>query len=59
MADEHSDNIRRPEGTPVFAGPHRRSPHAGPFWRIVGLAALIVVAWLVFYIVHRTPLPAR
>ena len=29
------------------------------FWRILGLVALIIVVWLVFYVVRRTPLPAR
>ena len=59
MDNETPQNIRRPEGTPVFAGSHRRSPQAGLFWRIIGLLALIVVAWLLFYIVHQTPLPVR
>jgi hypothetical protein len=59
MDNEPHHHLRRPEGTPVFAGPHRRLARGGVFWRIVGIAALAVIAWLVIYVAHRTPFPVH
>ncbi len=59
MDNEPHRHLRRPEGTPVFAGPHRRLARGGVFWRIVGIAALAIIVWLVFYVAHRTPFPVH
>ncbi|HZT40010.1 MAG TPA: hypothetical protein VFA28_19110 [Bryobacteraceae bacterium] len=59
MDNGRSPSLRRPEGTPVFSAPHRRLARGGVFWRIVGIAALAGVVWLVYYVAHRTPFPVR
>jgi hypothetical protein len=59
MDNEPSPSLRRPEGTPVLSGPHRRLVRGGVVWRIVGVVALAGIVWLVIYVAHRTPFPVR
>jgi hypothetical protein len=44
------EGMRRPDGTPVTSGAHRRLERTGIFWRAVGTILVVLILAIVLYL---------